>query len=213
MIKPRLWIISLYVAGSTDLASSVIAKILLYFFQSLTHDIITISHGHTPDIFLIPILLLLWFIMVKRAIYLYSYKATRTMKTNYNNIWRVKLVPSSLRVAVPLPPPPPSPTHTRARAHTHTWSVVPPMWQAAAPVLAAIKVLCGGNIVIKRFKRYDLPVLALPVKNTLFPVLMAFITTICSGIRFIWKELKELTRLLAGPLCSSFHNSNRFLYL
>ena len=116
MIKPRLWIISLYVAGSTDLASSVIAKILLYFFQSLTYDIITISHGHTPDIFLIPILLLL-FIMVKRAIYLYSYKATRTMKTNYNNIWRVKLVPSSLRVAVPLPPPFPH-THTRTRTHT-----------------------------------------------------------------------------------------------
>ena len=113
MIKPRLWIISLYVAGSTDLASSVIAKILLYFFQSLTYDIITISHGHTPDIFLIPILLLL-FIMVKRAIYLYSYKATRTMKTNYNNIWRVNLVPSSLRFAVPLPH-----THTRTRTHTH----------------------------------------------------------------------------------------------
>ena len=77
------------------------------------------------------------------------------------------------------------------------------MWQAAAPVLAVIKVLCGGNIVIKRFKRYDLPVLALPVKNTLFPALMAFITVICSGIRFIWKELKELRRLLTGPLCSS----------
>ena len=74
------------------------------------------------------------------------------------------------------------------------------MWQAAAPVLAVIEVLCGGNIVIKRFKRYDLPVLALPVKNTLFPALMAFITAICSGIRFIWKELR---RLLAGPLCSS----------
>ena len=201
MIKPRLWIISLYVAGSTDLASSVIDKILLYFFQSLTYDIITISHGHTPDIFLIPILLLLLFIMVKRAIYLYSFKATRTMKTNYKNIWRVKLVPSSLRVAVPLPPP--FPPHTHAHAHTHTWSVVPPMWQAAAPVLADIEVLCDGNIVIKRFKRYDLPVLALPVKNTLFPALMAFITVICSGIRFISKELKELRRLLAGPLCSS----------
>ena len=206
MIKPRLWLISLYVAGSTDLASSVIAKILLHFFQSLAYDIISILHG-LGDIhrrlFLIPILLLLWFIMVECAIYLYSYKATRTMKTNYNNIWRVKLVPSSLRVAVPLPPPPPSPTHTRARAHTHTWSVVPPMWQAAAPVHAAIKVLYGSNIVIKRFKRYDLPVLALPEKNTLFPALTVFITAICSGIRFVWKELKELRRLLAGPLCSS----------
>ena len=120
MIKPRLWLISLYVAGSTDLASSVIAKILLYFFQSLTYDIITISHGHTPDIFLIPILLLLWFIMVKRAIYLYSYKATRTMKTNYNNIWRVNLVPSSLRVALP-----PSPTHT----HTVKWKRVFPCFR------------------------------------------------------------------------------------
>ena len=103
MIKPRLWIISLYVAGSADLASSVIAKILLHFFQSLAYDIISILHG-LGDIhrrlFLIPILLLLWFIMVECAIYLYSYKATRTMKTNYNNIWRVNLVPSSLRVAV-----------------------------------------------------------------------------------------------------------------
>ena len=49
----------------------------------------------------------------------------------------------------------------------NAWSVVPPMWQAAAPALAVIKVLWGGNIVIKRFKRYDLPVLALSVKNTL----------------------------------------------
>ena len=117
MIKPRLLMISLYVAGSTDLASSVIAKILLHFFQSLTYDIICISHG-LGDIhrrlFLIPILLLLWFTMVKCGIYLYSYKATRTMKTNYNNIWRVNLVPSSLRVAVPLPH-----THTRTRTHTH----------------------------------------------------------------------------------------------
>ena len=120
MIKPRLWLISLYVAGSTDLASSVIAKILLHFFQSLAYDIISILHG-LGDIhrrlFLIPILLLLWFIMVECAIYLYSYKATRTIKTNYNNIWRVNLVPSSLRVAVPLPPP--SLTHTRPCAHTH----------------------------------------------------------------------------------------------
>ena len=85
----------------------------------------------------------------------------------------------------------------------NAWSVVPPMWQAAAPALAVIKVLWGGNIVIKRFKRYDLPVLALPVKNTLFPALMAFITAICSGIRFIWKDFKELRRLLAAPLCSS----------
>ena len=52
--------------------------------------------------------------------------------------------------------------------------------------------------------RYDLPVPALPVKNTLFPALMAFITALCSGIRFIWKELKDLRRLLSGPLCSSF---------
>ena len=161
MIKPRLWLISLYVAGSTDLASSVIAKILLHFFQSLAYDIISILHG-LGDIhrrlFLIPILLLLWFIMVECAIYLYSYKATRTIKTNYNNIWRVKLAPSSLRVAVPLPPPLPPHTHAHAHAHahTHTWSVVPPMWLAAAPVHAAIKVLCGSNIVIKRFKRYDL---------------------------------------------------------
>ena len=78
------------------------------------------------------------------------------------------------------------------------------MWQAAAPVLAVIKILWGGNIVIKRFKRYDLPVPALPVKNTLFPALMAFITALCSGIRFTWKELKDLRRLLSGPLCSSF---------
>ena len=121
MIKPRLRLISLYVAGSTDLASSVMAKILLHFFQSLAYDIISILHG-LGDIhrrlFLIPILFLLWFIMVECAIYLYSYKATRTMKTNYNNIWRVKLVPSSLRVAVPLPPPFPH-THTRTRTHTH----------------------------------------------------------------------------------------------
>ena len=117
MIKPRLWLISLYVAGSTDLASSVIAKILLHFFQSLAYDIISILHG-LGDIhrrlFLIPILLLLWFIMVECAIYLYSYKATRTMETNYNNIWRVNLVPSSLRVAVPL-----AHTHTRTCTHTH----------------------------------------------------------------------------------------------
>ena len=203
MTKPRLWLISLYVAGSTDLAYSVIAKILLHFFKSLAYDIVSISHG-LGDIhrrlFLIPILLLLWFIMVKCAIYLYLYKATRTIKTNYNNIWRVKLASSSLHVAVPLPPLPP---HTHAHAHTHTWSVVPPMWQAAAPVHAAINVLCGSNIVIKRFKRYDLPVLALPEKNTLFPALTVFITAICSGIRFVWKELKELRRLLAGPLCSS----------
>ena len=118
--RRRLWLISLYVAGSTDLASSVIAKILLHFFQSLAYDIISILHG-LGDIhrrlFLIPILLLLWFIMVECAIYLYSYKATRTMKRNYNNIWRVKLVPSNLRVAVPLPP------HTHAHAHTHTHEV------------------------------------------------------------------------------------------
>ena len=95
-------------------------------------------------------------------------------------------------------------THTHTHAHTLTWSVVPPMWQAAAPVLAVIKVLWGGNIVIKRFKRYDLPVPALPVKNTLFPALMAFITALCSGLRFIWKELKDLRRLLSGPLCQSF---------
>ena len=123
MIKPRLWIISLYVAGSTDLASSVIAKILLHFFQSLAYDIISILHG-LGDIhrrlFLIPILLLLWFIMVECAIYLYSYKATRTMKTNYNNIWRVNLVPSSLRVALP-----PSPTHT----HTVKWKRVFPCFR------------------------------------------------------------------------------------
>ena len=141
MIKPRLWLISLYVAGSTDLASSDIAKILLHFFQSLAYDIISILHG-LGDIhrrlFLIPILLLLWFIMVECAIYLYSYKATRTMKTNYNNIWRVKLAPSSLRVAVPLPP------HTHAHAHTHRWSVVPQMWQAAAPVHAVIKTLLSN---------------------------------------------------------------------
>ena len=141
MIKPRLRLISLYVAGSTDLASSVIAKILLHFFQSLAYDIISILHG-LGDIhrrlFLIPILLLLWFIMVECAIYLYSYKATRTMKTNYNNIWRVKLAPSSLRVAVPLPP------HTHAHAHTHRWSVVPQMWQAAAPVHAVIKTLLSN---------------------------------------------------------------------
>ena len=42
------------------------------------------------------------------------------------------------------------PTNTHTHAHTLTWSVVPPMWQAAAPVLAVIKVLWGGNIVIKR---------------------------------------------------------------
>ena len=135
MTKSRLWIISLYVAGSTDLASSVIAKILLHFVQSLTYDIISISHGLSDihrRLFLIPILLLLWFIMVKCAIYLHSYKATRTMETNYNNIWRVNLVPSSLRVAVPLPTPLPPHTHTRTRTHTHTWSVVPSMWQAAA---------------------------------------------------------------------------------
>ena len=121
MTKPRLWIISLYVAGSTDLASSVIAKIVLHFVQSLTYDIISISHRLSDihrRLFLIPILLLLWFIMVKCAIYLHSYKATRTMETNYNNIWRVNLVPSSLRVAVPLPPP--LPPHTHAHAHTHT---------------------------------------------------------------------------------------------
>ena len=74
---------------------------------------------HTPQT-LITILLLLWFIMVECAIYLYSYKATRTMKTNYNNIWRVNLVPSSLRVALP-----PSPTHT----HTVKWKRVFPCFR------------------------------------------------------------------------------------
>ena len=83
----------------------------------------------------------------------------------------------------------------------NAWSVVPPIWQAAAPVLAVTKVLWGGSIVIKRFNRYDLPVPALPVKNTLLPALIAFITAVCSGIRFIWKELKQLRRFLAAPLC------------
>ena len=98
-----------------------------------------------------------------------------------------------------------APQHScKGNTPANAWSVVPPIWQAAAPVLAVIKVLWGGNSVIKRFKRYDLPVPALPVKNTLFPALMAFTTAICSGIRFIWKELKELRRFLAAPLCSSF---------
>ena len=69
--------------------------------------------------------------------------------------------------------------------------------------LPPFSYLLFSSLIPERFKRYDLPVLALPVKNTLFPALMAFITVICSGIRFISKELKELRRLLAGPLCSS----------
>ena len=79
-------------------------------------------------------------------------------------------------------------------------NVVPPMWHAAAPVLAVTNVLCGGSIVIKRFKRYDFPVPALPVKNTLLPDLTALSTAICSAVKFVWKELRQLRRLLGAPL-------------
>ena len=105
-----------------------------------------------------------------------------------------------------------APQHScKGNTPANAWSVVPPMWQAAAPALAVIKVLWGGNIVIKRFKRYDLPVPALPVKNTLFPALMAFITAICSGI--FEKTSKSWDVFLPLRCVRRCHNSNRFLYL
>lgn len=37
-------------------------------------------------------------------------------------------------------------------------NVVPPMWQAATPVLAVAKVLCGGSDPMILFSKKDFPV-------------------------------------------------------
>ena len=54
---------------------------------------------------------------------------------------------------------------TLANLPANEWSVTPPMWQAATPVLAVATVTSGGKAPIIRRSRYDLPVPALPARK------------------------------------------------
>lgn len=61
--------------------------------------------------------------------------------------------------------------------------VIPPIWQAATPVLAVANVFSGARALRIRFSRKDFPVPALPVKNTLRPAITALITRFCSAVK------------------------------
>jgi len=56
-------------------------------------------------------------------------------------------------------------TATVANLPANEWSVTPPMWQAATPVLAVATVTSGGKAPMIRRSRYDLPVPALPARK------------------------------------------------